>query len=100
MRLSYYPLAELDVVEAAKYYDANRPGLGAEFLDSVDTAIESIRQSPQQWVKFRGETRRRSVGRFPYAIEYQIIHNEVWILVVKHHSRAPDFGADREPSGL
>ena len=36
--------AEQDILEAYVWYEGRRPGLGEEFLTSVDAGIESIRR--------------------------------------------------------
>ena len=100
MRLNHHPLAQSDVIEAAQYYNAKESMLAVEFLDAVDVAVEEIRESPERWAKVRGDVRSRSVRRFPYSLEYQVINGEIWILVVRQHSRNPDYGTDRGPAAL
>jgi hypothetical protein len=41
------PEAELDLAEAYAWYEARRPGLGEEFLGSVDACLEQIRRWPE-----------------------------------------------------
>ena len=42
--VSFHPLAEQELIEAANYYDAASPGLGAAFLDAVERAVNQIRE--------------------------------------------------------
>jgi hypothetical protein len=40
--VSYHRLAELELNEAAAYFELEKPGLGARFLREVDRCIESL----------------------------------------------------------
>ena len=46
-RVSFHPLAEQELNEAAGYYDATSPGLGAAFLDEVERAVKQILEYPE-----------------------------------------------------
>ena len=39
--------AETDVADAAAWYETQRQGLGAEFLDEILSACNSIAENPQ-----------------------------------------------------
>ena len=41
-RLTYLRVAEIELVEAAQYYDGCEPGLGRKFLDAVTEATEKF----------------------------------------------------------
>lgn len=45
--VSYHRLAELELNEAAAYYEFEEPGLGARFLTEVDRCIESLVKHPE-----------------------------------------------------
>ena len=45
--ISFHRLAELELNEAAGYYELEKPGLGALFLTEVDRCIESLVKHPQ-----------------------------------------------------
>ena len=70
MRLIYHPEAEAEVIEAARFYSARRESLGIRFLDAVDEAIASIRQSPTTWPIVQGDVHQRLLSKFPYSIVY------------------------------
>lgn len=40
------PEAAEELLEAAEWYEARRPGLGAEFVGEVDRAMDAIVSSP------------------------------------------------------
>ena len=45
----YHPAFETDLTDAARYLDGQQPGLGVEFLDAAETAVETIMRSPHTW---------------------------------------------------
>jgi len=46
-RLVYLSIAEMELAEAAQFYDERQPGLGRLFLDSVREAGERICRNPE-----------------------------------------------------
>jgi toxin ParE1/3/4 len=91
MILRYHPDAEQELIEAARFYEERLPGLGADFLDEIDDAIATILEAPDRWREVEPEIRRYTVSRFPYAVYYRVRGDVVRVLVVKHHSRHPDY---------
>ncbi|HQU42475.1 MAG: hypothetical protein B7Z73_08920 [Planctomycetia bacterium 21-64-5] len=91
MRVVYHPDAEAELTEAALYYDQRVPGLGDSFLRAFESALAEIEKQPQWWPIVEGDLRYRSLRRFPYAVYYRIVDDELRILVVKHHKRHPDY---------
>ncbi len=54
-RLVFRPEADLEINEAAEWYEARGQGLAVEFLRVLDACIESIRCSTQWCMAKRGE---------------------------------------------
>ena len=38
----FHPEFETDLIDSARYYQTQRPALGAEFLDEAEKAVEAI----------------------------------------------------------
>jgi toxin ParE1/3/4 len=91
MRLIYHPDAEVELIEAAKFYAQRVSTLGAEFLDAVDQAVRAIVDAPERWRIIGGDVRRYLMPRFPYAIYYRITADHIRVLALKHHRRHPDY---------
>ncbi len=91
MRLIHHPDAEAELIEAAQFYERKAPGLGAQFLDSVDAGVLVLQQDPQRWRILETDVRRYLISRFPYAIYYRALPDEIRILAFKHHSRHPEY---------
>ena len=87
--------AEQELTDAAEWYEAHRPGLGAEFVDSVRTKVFDLIDYPQRWRLVSG-TRRALLGRFPYALVYrEIAADEIEIVAVAHVKRRPKYWSQR-----
>jgi toxin ParE1/3/4 len=91
MRLIYHPEAEVELIEAARFYEQRVSTLGAQFLDAVDRAILIILDAPDRWRIVEADVRRYLMPRFPYAIYYRALPDHIRILAFKHHSRHPDY---------
>lgn len=86
-RALFRPQAEADLVEARNWYEERQPGLGARFAALVESTIEQIAETPLAYPRVRGETRRAVLRRFPYAVYFQVLPEEVVILAVIHSQR-------------
>ncbi len=97
MNLRFLKAAERELDEAVEYYEAQVPGLGAEFLKEVRAARERIEQYPEAWQPISKRARRCLVNRFPYGIIYQIrrAENELLIVAVAHLHRKPAYWRNR-----
>ena len=93
----FHPEFETDLIDAARYYQGQRPALGAEFLDETEQAVEEIMLAPERWSVRIGGVRRFLLPRFPYVIRYRIsIHGDtVQFLSILHGARYPDMGSER-----
>lgn len=87
--------AELELLDAAQYYEMQARGLGSEFLDKIDAAILDIREAPERWPIIRSSIRRRLVHRFPYALLYRVEPDEIIIQATMHLRRRPDYWIGR-----
>ena len=66
MKLRYTSRARDDVEIAFAWYEDQRYGLGLEFLDCVEAAIETIIQIPELYARHHANFRRALVRRFPF----------------------------------
>jgi plasmid stabilization system protein ParE len=88
--------AELEMLDAAQYYELQAPGLGIDFLDKIDSAIQDIGMNPERWPVAHFNIRRRLIHRFPYAMLYLIDDKEIVIQAVMHLRRRPGYWIDRK----
>jgi toxin ParE1/3/4 len=71
-RIVVRPEAESEFVEAAEWYEARSPGLGAEFLRALDATIAGIERNRFVQATVFGEVRRALMRRFPYGVFYTV----------------------------
>jgi plasmid stabilization system protein ParE len=91
----FEPAASHELNEAADFYDLERPGLGTEFLDAVETALLAVADNPGASPIELGETRKRVVRRFPYSILYSFDDTVVHVSAIAHHRRRPGYWGER-----
>ena len=80
-----------ELAQAAEYYEEKVPGLGADFIGELDSAIERILQFPEALGRISEDFRACYLKRFPYSIIYALPENGLVLIVsVFHQSRRPD----------
>jgi plasmid stabilization system protein ParE len=72
-----------------QWYEEQRVGLGAVFAAAVDRTVAGILEKPLAYPQIHGETRRALVRRFPYAVYFRPVADEVVVLAVMHGRRLP-----------
>lgn len=94
-RLVFRPEADLEINEAAEWYEARGQGLAVEFLRVLDACIESIRRDPLLYPVVHDQARRAMLRRFPYGVVYTVVEDEVVIIACFHSRRDPKHWQDR-----
>ena len=82
-------------IDAAQFYASRISGLEVEYLDAVDQAVAAILESPERWRIIDADVRRYLMARFPFAIYYRVLPDDLRVLALKHHSRHPGYGRGR-----
>lgn len=91
----FHPEFETDLIAAARFYETQRPHLGAEFLNEAESAIEVVLSTPLRWPARIGGVRRFMLPRFPYLIRYRVTADTVQFLSILHGARHPDTASNR-----
>jgi len=81
--------AEEDFLRIFEWYEAQRAGLGEDFLLCVEAAFETIRENPTAFSCIQQNIRRVLTRRFPYAIFYIVEDQSLTVLGVFHCRRNP-----------
>lgn len=87
--------AQLDVHDAASWYENQRPGLGIRFLDEIESVLNRIRVSPLQFPEVQSRVRRGLLSRFPYSVYFSAGEETVEVIAALHHHRHPGTWRDR-----
>ena len=88
-RLEIRPLASLDIIAAAAWYEERQPGLGQRFTVEIVATIDALLPNP---LLHRLRHRRLGVRwclskSFPYRIVYRVADDMVTIVAVIHGAR-------------
>jgi toxin ParE1/3/4 len=90
-RVEFRPEVEQDVAEAAAWYEARQPGLGAEFVEEIIRVWDALSDNPLLNCR-RHPTRNirwRYPDRFPYRVVFEVMEPEQTVVVaaVLHAAR-------------
>ncbi len=94
-RVSAHELAELELNEAADYYESKQTGLGSLFIRTVQQAVRQISRYPESAQIVRGKARRKVLTRFPYNIIYSVEADRIRILAIANQRRRPFYWRGR-----
>jgi plasmid stabilization system protein ParE len=83
------PAAAAEIDEAYLWYEAQRTGLGEEFLAEVNGALDTIREMPELYAVVHRDTRRAMLVRFPYSLLYRLVNKQVIVVSCFHGKRDP-----------
>ncbi len=93
-RLDFHPLVELDLTEAAGWYEHYQPGLGSRFLDEVQALFRRLPRDADIYAVRFADIRRVNLPSFPHGIFYFTAADTVAVLAVIHGHR--DFTTELE----
>lgn len=90
--------AELDA--AATWYNQQRPGLGSEFDQAIDAALDLLEDAIVPLTSMPGESGTRgamrlTLRRFPYDIVVRLTSAEILVVAIAHQSRRPGYWRPR-----
>jgi toxin ParE1/3/4 len=87
MTLRVRPEARADILDAARWYEAREPGLGAALVAEVDAVFQRIERGPLRFrVVYRG-LRIALSNRFPYAAYFVPEDGGIIVLAMLHQRR-------------
>ncbi len=92
--------AEDELIEAEKWYERQRSGLGPEFRTAIDEAMERLLKAPLAASPILNlppsiGARRVQVKRFPYSIVFINHDGDLWIVAFAHQRRRPGYWRER-----
>ena len=73
------------------FYEREAAGLGGEFIEEYERALEMIASNPHLGPHFEGESRRKLMRRFPFQIVYEVHPEEVVVVAVAHLRMRPGY---------
>ena len=85
--------ARRELAAAARWYENEQEGLGAEFAEEIDAAIGRIAKKPTASPLWRADRRYRKGGvkRFPYIVFFVEHETHIRIVAIAHKRRSPGY---------
>jgi plasmid stabilization system protein ParE len=95
-RIDFRPEALSEFNDSVDWYESRQNGLGVRFVNSIDSAIESLAKDPEHQAVVYKDVRIKSVKGFPYQIFFRL-KNETLIeeLSVFHVGQNPEIWRER-----
>lgn len=92
--------AAAEIESSRAWYEAQREGLGREFVTAIRNAIDALGTPPSPsfpvlGVPPSGIARAIMVRRFPFSVVFLERHEEIWVVAVAHQRRKPGYWRDR-----
>ncbi len=89
-----------ELLAASSWYENERSGLGGDLLRSIYEAVDEIGKRPETFplapmVPESIRVRRALVRRFPYAVVFLELADEIRVLAIAHSSRKPGYWRER-----
>jgi plasmid stabilization system protein ParE len=78
-----------DLAAGYDWYEAQRPGLGEDFLSAVQSTVRNIESYSEIFAAVHGDVRRVIIPKFPFAIFYVVEPTRVVALRLLHTARDP-----------
>ena len=91
MKYEFHPEAELELYEAAQWYEAKISGLGIRFGDEVERVVDLLLEHPEMGARVDENLRHFVLRRFPFSVVYAVAADCIYIVAVAHGSREPEY---------
>lgn len=90
--------AEAELRQALEHYEQQRSGLGREFREEFEAALERVRHNPYLYAaEDDSGARLCPLRRFPYHLVYLDLDDRIWIAALAHQRRRPGYWTRRRP---
>jgi len=87
----FYPAAEVEMIAAAAYYEAQQTDLGRRFLAAVQDSINRICLNPRLFPVVETDVRRCLTKTFPFGVLFREQSDSIVVMAVMHLHREPDY---------
>lgn len=96
MQIIRHPELADDIRDAAMHYAELSERVLSAFWLELDAVLNSIKQNPRRHHFDSCGLRRANFSKFPYHLLYQVEDDIIYLLVVRHDRRHPNYGIDRK----
>jgi plasmid stabilization system protein ParE len=87
--LAFTSRSSKDFRQARRWYEEQREGLGAKFMDAAHATLMHIQRAPLSFQEVFAPFRRAVIRRFPYELFYTFDDHRVLVVMLFHTARDP-----------
>ena len=95
MEVVYHPLVRRDLREILEWYDERSETAGDRFFADFERTIDDLLERKRQGFALDKNVRKVFLKQFPYSLTFEIDDETLYVFVVKHQKRHPDYGMRR-----
>lgn len=95
MIIRFTPEADAELTEAREWYSHQRKDLDLEFMQCIDNVLSKVAANPHVFPVVYRALRRAVVHRFPFAVFYELMSDEIQVIAVFHSRRDPELWKSR-----
>jgi toxin ParE1/3/4 len=92
--------AEMDLEEAAIWYEHEQEGLGSRFIDAFENALQVLKEPNPPLTPVLGDAAalgamKLILHRFPFSLITIEFNQTITVVALAHHARKPSYWAER-----
>lgn len=95
MQMVRHPKLAADIRDTATHYSEVSERILASFWTELDLVLASIKRNPRSHHFDACGLRRASFRRFPFHLLYAVVDDTIFLVVLRHDRRHPNFGLKR-----
>jgi plasmid stabilization system protein ParE len=95
LRVVFRGAAQIELIEAAEWYEERRKGRGAKFIAAIRKVLHQIAAEPEFYAKVFEDVRWAPVSKYPYCVYYRVESEQLLVLSIFHTSRDPEAWQNR-----
>ena len=95
LSVTFRRAARAEFIEAAAWYESQRPGLGVEFITEIERCVDAATERPTPYAAIDKDVRRVVANRFPFSVYFRAEERRIVVLAVFHGRRNPVIWQER-----
>lgn len=95
MQIIRHPKLAKDIRDAAMHYEEFSERLLSAFWSELDGVLASVERNPRSHHYDSCGLRRANFRKFPYHLLYEVDDEAIYLVVLRHDRRHPNYGIDR-----
>ncbi len=89
LSVAFRRAARAEFIEAAVWYESQRPNLGVEFIAEIERCMAAAAERPMTYPAIHMDVRRVVANRFPFGVYFRAEERRIVVLAVFHGGRDP-----------